>query len=92
MNTSPPPVSKTALTDMEAGVQPLDGLMTSLGLSNHDLVAAAGVNELTHKVVTKGRRGRKLTMRAQEKIVAALNVKAAGRTFKREDCFSYRGR
>ena len=77
---------------MEAGVQPLDGLMMELGLSNHDVVAAAGVNVLTHKVVAKARRGRKLTRRAQDKIVAALNAKAAGRTFRREDCFSYFGR
>lgn len=76
---------------MEAGVQPLDGLMTELGLSNHDVVTAAGVNVLTHKVVAKARRGRKLTRRSQDKIVAALNAKA-GRTFRREDCFSYFGR
>lgn len=78
--------------EMDAGPQPLDGLMTSLSISNHDLVAAAGPNVLTHKVVAKGRRGRKLTLRAQEKIVAALNARATGRTFKREECFSYRGR
>ena len=90
MNLPEAPVSNAQ--NMEAGVQPLDGLMTELGLSNHDVVTAAGVNVLTHKVVAKARRGRKLTRRAQDKIVAALNAKAAGRTFRREDCFSYFGR
>jgi hypothetical protein len=89
MNLPTSPVSKSET--MEAGVQPLDGLMTELGLSNHDVVAAAGVNLLTHKVVAKARRGRKLTRRSQDKIVAALNAKA-GRAFRREDCFSYFGR
>ncbi len=91
MSTIPASPSKPDVT-MDAGVQPLDGLMTSLGISNHDLVAAAALNTLTHKVVAKGRRGRKLTLRAQDKIVAALNLKAAGKNFRREDCFSYRGR
>ena len=88
-NTSAP--SKPDM-DMEAGPQPLDALMNALGISNHDLVSTAALNTLTHKVVAKGRRGRKLTLRAQDKIVAALNAKAAGKTYRREDCFSYRGR
>ena len=78
--------------DMDAGVQPLDTLMTALGVTNHDLVEAAGVNALTHKMVAKGRRGRKLTLRTQEKIVAALRIRLDGRMVSREECFSYRGR
>lgn len=91
MSNSETPGSKPGM-DMEAGPQPLDGLMNELKLTNHDLVDAAGPNGLTHKAVAKGRRGRKLTLRAQEKIVAALNARATGRMFRREDCFSYRGR
>lgn len=90
MSTNPSAVSKPE--NMEAGVQPLDRLMNDLGLSNHDVVQAAGPNVLTHKVVAKARRGRKLTRRAQDKIVVALNQRAAGRTFARADCFSYMGR
>lgn len=90
MSVNPPVVSKAET--MEAGVQPLDRLMNELGLSNHDVVVAAGPNVLTHKVVAKARRGRRLTRRAQDKIVSALNLRAAGRTFTREDCFSYFGR
>lgn len=91
MSILPPIESKPV--DMEAGVQPLDGVLESLGLSNHDLVALAGPGLLTHKAVAKARRGRKLTMRMQEKIVRALN--AAGRReppYRRDECFNYRGR
>lgn len=77
---------------MEQGVQPLDGILARLGISNHDLVAASG-EQLTHKVVQKGRRGRQLTRRAQEKILRAL-LRAAGdrETFTREQLFTYEGR
>jgi Holliday junction resolvasome RuvABC ATP-dependent DNA helicase subunit len=78
---------------MEAGVQPLDGLLSSLGLSNHDLVAAAGPGLLSHKMVAKARRGRKLTMRLQEKITRALNTAARReKPIRRDECFNYRGR
>lgn len=56
-------------------------------------MALAGPGLLTHKAVAKARRGRKLTMRMQEKIVRALN--AAGRReppYRRDECFNYRGR
>lgn len=79
-------------TGVEVGVQPLDALLLSLGLQNHDLVAAAGPKALTHKMVAKARRGRALTHRTQEKIVAALNAKASGVVYQHKDCFNYRGR
>jgi hypothetical protein len=91
MSAEPLAGSKTVMIDMDAGPQPLDALMTTLGVNNHDLVAAGALG-LTHKVVAKGRRGRKLTQRAQEKIVTALNATAEGRAYRREDCFTYRGR
>lgn len=90
MSIAPPPGSKQ---EMEAGVQPLDRLMAGLGLGNHALVAALPASGLTHKVVAKGRRGRRLTRRAQEKIVKALNSAAGpSRVYGVQDCFNYRGR
>ncbi|HEY8240278.1 MAG TPA: hypothetical protein VIH35_02475 [Kiritimatiellia bacterium] len=78
--------------NMEMGLQPLDGIMERLGLTNHALVAASG-EQLTHKVVQKGRLGRQLTRNAQEKILRALS-RAAGpaETFTRDQLFTYRGR
>lgn len=77
---------------MEMGLQPLDGILAKLGITNHDVVAASG-EQLTHKVVQKGRRGRQLTRRAQDKILRAL-AKAAGAdaNFTRDQLFTYEGR
>ena len=58
---------------MEVGVQPLDGLMSGRGIDNHALVAAS-TEHLTHKMVAKGRRGRRLTANIQKKIWSALNA------------------
>ena len=77
---------------MDMGLQPLDAILEKLGMSNHDVVAASG-EQLTHKVVQKGRRGRQLTRRAQDKILRAL-TKAAGEgaNFTRDQLFTYEGR
>jgi hypothetical protein len=71
------------------GAQPLDRLMEEAGLLNHVLVAASG-EFLTHKVVQKARKGRRLTRRTQDKVVRALN-QAAARTYQREHVFNYEG-
>ena len=62
---------KEVKKEMELGVQPLDQIMTDLKLSNHDLVAAS-TEQLSHKVVQKGRKGRRLTLNAQHKILNAI--------------------
>jgi hypothetical protein len=53
------------------GVQPLDTLLTELGLDNHDLVAASPL-PLTHKAVQRARKGRRLTVHMQRRIAEAL--------------------
>ena len=62
--------------NMDVGVQPLDAIMTRLGLANADLVRASK-EQLTHKVVQKGRKGRRLTPNARWKILEALNASSA---------------
>lgn len=62
---------KEGKKEMELGIQPLDKIMTDLKLSNHDLVAAS-TEQLSHKVVQKGRKGRRLTLNAQHKILNAI--------------------
>jgi hypothetical protein len=57
---------------MEAGVQPLDQLIVDAGLRNNDLVKISD-NGLTHKQVSKARRGRKITRRMQLKVLSAWN-------------------
>lgn len=68
---SPPKADSESMT---MGTQPLDALLESAGLSNHHIVAAAGGNGLTHKVVQKARKGRQLTVKAQKKVLAAVNA------------------
>lgn len=75
---------------MELGTQPIDALMLALKLDNHAVVAACPDGTLTHKVVAKARKGRRLTRRAQAKVLKALSA-AGGRLFRAEECFSYVG-
>ncbi len=77
--------------EMEKGVQPLDELMTRLNLKNSDLVEKSTA-QLSHKVVQKGRKGRRLTLNAQMKILRALNASQSGaEPFKLADLFNYQG-
>ena len=76
---------------MDAGVQPLDAILTELGISNHTLVANAPVG-LTHKKVQNARRGRRLTRRMQRRIQETLSKAAPDHTYRLEDLFTYRGR
>jgi hypothetical protein len=73
----------------EHGTQPLDALMTRLGLSNHDLVSASK-EQLTHKMVQKGRKGRYLTPNVKTKILNALhNAVPEDQRFAHRDLFNY---
>ena len=73
----------------EYGAQPLDALMSELGVETQALVAASDAH-LTHKQVGKARRGRRLTTRMQIKVRDALNsLVLVPRTL--EDLFTYRG-
>ena len=74
--------------EIEFGTQPLDAVMEEQGLKNHDLVAAS-TEGLTHKQVSKGRKGRRLTRNIQDKIIAAISA-AADREYVREDLFTYK--
>jgi len=71
----------------ELGLQPLDGILNKLNLSNKSLVDASE-EQLSFKVLQKGRKGRKLTRNAQFKILKALN-KTSGKEFKLKDLFTY---
>ena len=76
---------------MEAGLQPLDDVMTQHGITNHALVAVSD-QHLTHKEVQKGRKGRRLTLRTQHRIWKALQARLPDEPIALGDLFSYRGR
>jgi len=65
--------------EMNCGPQPLDALLDELGVKNHALVAASE-EHLTHKVVQKGRKGRRLTRHSASKIARALDKVAPKET------------
>ena len=74
---------------MEMGIQPLDQLLGILRLQNSVLVSHSK-EQLTHKVVAKGRKGRRLTLNAQLKILHALNACQSQAVYQLSDLFNYK--
>lgn len=69
------------------GEQPLARLMAEQGLKAQDLVAAS-TEHLTHKMVSRACKGRRLTPNVQSKIRRALN-QATGKEHSLADLFTY---
>ncbi len=69
------------------GEQPIAGIMTELGLKPHDLVVVS-TEQITHKMVSRACKGRRLTPNVQTKILNALN-KAAGKSYSLNELFTY---
>jgi len=69
------------------GEQPLMRLMVEQNLKAHDLVAASE-EQITHKMVTRAVKGRRLTANVQGKITRAFN-RASGSNAAIADLFSY---
>jgi len=69
------------------GEQPLVGVMADCGLSVHEVVVASD-EQITHKMVSRGRKGRRLTPRVQLKILRALNS-AGEKEYSLSDLFNY---
>ena len=68
--------------------QPLDTLMTRLGLSNANLVEVS-TEQLSFKMVQKGRKGRPLTPNVQDKILNALLKLKPELKVRRRELFHY---
>lgn len=75
------------ITEHDLGPQPIEGILAKHNLSHHDIVAAS-TEQITHKMVTRACKGRKLSRRVQLKIVAAVNT-AAETDYKLKDLFTY---
>jgi hypothetical protein len=69
------------------GVQPFAGIMITHELKPNDLVCNS-TEQLTHKMVSRGVKGRRLTPHIQRKILNALN-KALGKEYIMKDLFNY---
>ncbi len=76
------------MTQDELGPQPLDAIMVRLNISNADLVGAS-TEQLTFKMVQKGRKGRRLTINIQMKILRAIGRLRPGQSFELTQLFNY---
>jgi len=71
----------------DLGVQPIADIMAKLNLKPHDL-AKASMEQLTHKMVTRACKGRRLTTNAKAKVLTALNL-ATVKNYCLTDLFNY---
>lgn len=69
------------------GEQPIARIMAADGLSPHDIVAAS-TKQMTHKMISRAAKGRRLTPPVQFKILNALN-KATGKNYSLNGFFNY---
>ncbi len=69
------------------GEQPIARIMADLGLKAHDLVAAS-TEQITHKMVSRACKGRRLTLNVQCKLRDALN-KSTGKEYSLKNLFNY---
>lgn len=80
-------IGMNAATERNLGKQPIAGIMDELGLKAQDLVAVS-TEHLTHKMVARACKGRRLTRNVQCKVRNALN-KSADREYSIGDLFTY---
>jgi hypothetical protein len=73
--------------DRNLGEQPIAEIMAKHGMKPHDVVAAS-TEQLTHKMVARAVKGRRLTPNIQAKVLIALN-KATGKSYSLGDLFNY---
>ncbi len=76
----------------DLGVQPIDAVITEHTLKNHD-VMQMNRGSLTHKQISKARKGRRLSPKLKLRVTTALNacLKAKGveRQYGMKDLFNY---
>lgn len=74
-------------TPLDHGPQPLSARMAEKSLSSADLVRASP-GPITHKMVSRAKKGRQLTPKTIGKVVLAYNA-ASGETATARELFNY---
>jgi len=74
--------------ERDFGEQPFAARLAEHDLLPKDLVQASS-EQITHKMVTRGAKGRWLTPNVRGKLIRALNT-AAHTTYREQDLFTYR--
>lgn len=69
------------------GEQPIAGIMAEEGVTAQDLVRAS-TEQLTHKMVARACKGRRLTTNVKTKLRNAMNA-SVGRSYSLADLFTY---
>ena len=77
----------SAEIERNLGEQPIARILREHHLKPHDLVATSPV-EMTHKMVSRACKGRRLTSNTQSKVLLALNH-ATGKNYSLADLFNY---
>jgi hypothetical protein len=73
--------------ERDLGPQPIGAILAQRNLKPHDLVAAS-TQQLTHKMVSRACKGRRLTLNAQTKVLNSLNA-VTGKNYSLKDLFNY---
>ena len=79
--------NKDEKIERDLGEQPIKRIMLEYNLKAHDLVSAS-TEQITHRMITRAGKGRRLTQHIQIKVLNALN-KAANKTYALKDLFNY---
>ena len=74
-------------TERNLGTQPIGDIIARHNLKPHDLVAVSR-KQLTHKMVTRACKGRRLTDNTKSKVLNALNL-ATDKNYTLSDLFNY---
>ena len=80
-------LNKDKEIERDLGEQPISKIMLAHSLKPHDLVEAS-TEQITHRMVARAVKGRRLSHNVQSKVLNALN-KAANKSYAKKDLFSY---
>ncbi|MFH1063431.1 MAG: hypothetical protein V1747_11200 [Candidatus Omnitrophota bacterium] len=80
-------LNKENAIERNLGEQPIKQIMLEHNLKPHDIVAAS-TEQLTHLMIKRAAKGRRLTKHVQSKVLNALNL-ALNKTYKLKDLFNY---
>jgi len=76
--------------NLNLGIQPLDSLMIKNEWTNNFIVKNS-LSQLTHKQIQKGRKGRRLTTKIQDRILESINICLFPDKVEISDLFTYYG-
>ena len=80
-------LNKDNKIERDLGEQPIKQIMVEHNLKPHDLIEIS-TEQITHRMVTRAGKGRRLTRHIQIKVLNALN-KATNKIYVLKDLFNY---